>query len=319
MFGIRDAFLVITRLVRPINDLVKRTLSSKLTNEVDELISSLRSSTGFIKKPIITVLYDRAQSPIFDVDVVTRTTEESSPIHVHTSHISENEDESSDMEHDRVDLTDSPITMGTPQSPQSRPFNIETHKYIEYVGGVRIVDYEKLGKYGKLKGYEINQQEPDNEITESDCESESEENIEYKDAITEFEKNISDDDENANENLEERQIRYKNKFESLVKEHDAKRLRLNESEDNDEMIESNEFDENTNTEPIGKQLKSLRIGHDIKSMKMKGQIIFDSGASTCATSDITLLRHIMYGQGTKATPAFRPVWLPQGLLPHSAD
>ena len=36
MFGIRDAFLVISRLVRPINDLVKRTLSSKLTNEIDE-------------------------------------------------------------------------------------------------------------------------------------------------------------------------------------------------------------------------------------------------------------------------------------------
>ena len=49
MFGIRDAFLVISRLVRPIDDLVKRTLSSKLTSEVDELINSLRSSTGYVK------------------------------------------------------------------------------------------------------------------------------------------------------------------------------------------------------------------------------------------------------------------------------
>ena len=39
---------------------------------------------------------------------------------------------------------------------------------------------------------------------------------------------------------------------------------------------------------------------------MQGQIIFDSGASTCATSDPTLLRHIIYGQGIKATPAFGP-------------
>ena len=133
MFGIRDAFLVISRLVRPINDLVKRTLSSKLRHTVDELMNSLRSSTGFIKKPIITVLYDRAQSPIFDVDVVTRTTEELSPIYVHTSDISENEAESSDMSHDGVDLPDSPMTVGTTQSSQ---FNIETPKYIEYVGGV---------------------------------------------------------------------------------------------------------------------------------------------------------------------------------------
>ena len=187
MFGIRDAFLVIWRLVRPINDLVKRTLSSKLTNEKDEIIYSLQSSTGLVKKPLITVLYDRAQSPIFDVDVVTRTTEKLSPIYVHTSDISENEAESSDMSYDRVDLPDSPRTVGTPQSP---PFNIETPKYIEYVGGVRIVDYDQLGKYRKLKGYDMNQPEPDS-INES--ENESEENVVYKDAITEFEKDISDD------------------------------------------------------------------------------------------------------------------------------
>ena len=72
------------------------------------------------------------------------------------------------------------------------------------------------------------------------------------------------------------------------------------------MSESNEINVNTNIEPIEKQLKSLRIGHYIKSMKMQGQILLDSGASTCATSDPTLLRHIIYGQGIKATPAFGP-------------
>ena len=61
--------------------------------------------------------------------------------------------------------------------------------------------------------------------------------------------------------MEERQIRYKNKFESLVKEHDARISKLNESEDNDKMSESNEINENTNIEPIEKQFKSLRIGH----------------------------------------------------------
>ena len=235
--------------------MVKRTLSSKLTNDVDELIYSFQSSTGFVKKPIITVLYDRAQSPIFDVDVVTRTTEELSPIYVHTSDISENDAQLSDMSYDRVDLPDSPMTVDSTQSSQ---FNIETTKYIEYVGGVRIVDYDQLGKYRKLKGYEVNQPEPepDNNINEG------EENVVYKDAITEFEKDISDDDENANENLEERRIRYKNKFESLMKEPDAKSLILNET-DNDKMIESNEINENTNIEPIEKQLKSQSKESDI--------------------------------------------------------
>ena len=147
MFGIRDAFLVISRLVRPINDSVKRTLSSKLTADVDELVNSHRSATGYVTKSLITVLYDRAQSPIFDVEVVTRTTEELSPIYVHTSDQSENEDESSDMSYDIVDLPDSPMSIDSIKSLQ---FNIETPKYIEYVGGVRIVDYDQLGKYRKL-------------------------------------------------------------------------------------------------------------------------------------------------------------------------
>ena len=106
--------------------------------------------------------------------------------------------------------------------------------------------------------------------------------------------------------MEEKQIRYKNTFKSLIKEHDSKRLKLNESQDNNKLIESNEINENTNIEPIEKQFKSLRIGHHIKSMKLQGQIIFDSGALTCATSDPTLLRHIIYGQGITSTPAFGP-------------
>ena len=126
-------------------------------------------------------MYDRAQSPIFDVDVVTRTTEQMSPIYVQTSDQSENEDESSDMSYDRVEIPDSPISIDSIKSPQ---FNIETPKYIEYVGGVRIVEYDQLGKYRKLKGYDMNQPEPDS-INES--ENEGEKNVVYKDAITEFE------------------------------------------------------------------------------------------------------------------------------------
>ena len=60
------------------------------------------------------------------------------------------------------------------------------------------------------------------------------------------------------------------------------------------MSESNKINDYTSMEPIEKQFKSLRIGHNIKSMEMQGQIIFDSGASTCATSGPTLLRHIIY-------------------------
>ena len=63
------------------------------------------------------------------------------------------------------------------------------------------------------------------------------------------------------------------------------------------MNESNEINESTNIQPIEKKLKSLRIHHNIKSMKMQGQIVFDSGASTCTTSDPTLICHIIYGQG----------------------
>ena len=54
---------------------------------------------------------------------------------------------SSDMSFDRVDLPDSPLSVDSIKSPQ---FNIETPQYIEYVGGVRIVDHEKLSKYRQL-------------------------------------------------------------------------------------------------------------------------------------------------------------------------
>ena len=105
------------------------------------------------------------------------------------------------MSYDRVDIPDSPLSIDSVKSPQ---FNIETPQYIEYVGGVRIVDYEKLGKYRKLKGYNMDQPEPDPEV-DSEINEELEPVV-YKDAITEFEKDISDDDdENANENLEKRQ------------------------------------------------------------------------------------------------------------------
>ena len=195
MFGIREAFLVISRLVRPINELVKRTLSSKLTADVDEFVNSHRSATGFVTKPLITVLYDSAQSPVFDVDVVTRTTEELSPIYVHTSDQSDNENDSSDMSYDRVDLPDSPISIDSIKSPQ---FNIETPKYIEYVGGVKIVDYDQLGKNRKLKGCDVNQPEPEPELDSNI--NEGEEHVVYNDAITEFEKDICDDDDDENAN-----------------------------------------------------------------------------------------------------------------------
>ena len=144
-----------------------------------------------------------------------------SPIYVHTLDQSENEDESSDMSYDRVDIPDSPISIDSIKSPQ---FNIETPKYSEYVGGVRIVDYDQLGKYRILKGYDVNQPEPEPEIDSNI--NEGEENVVYKDAITECEKDVSDDDdENANKNLEVRQIRYKI-FESLIKEHDSMNLKM---------------------------------------------------------------------------------------------
>ena len=53
----------------------------------------------------------------------------------------------------------------------------------------------------------------------------------------------------------------------------------------------------------------------VKSMNLKrNQVIFDSGASTCATSDISILRNIVKCDSIKAYPAFgtnqrtRTIW-----------
>ena len=54
-------------------------------------------------------------------------------------------------------------------------------------------------------------------------------------------------------------------------------------------------------------LKVLRTNSHLKAIKQTPhQIIFDSGASTCATSDASLIGNIVYGNGVKATPAFGP-------------
>ena len=54
-------------------------------------------------------------------------------------------------------------------------------------------------------------------------------------------------------------------------------------------------------------LNVLRTNSHLKAIKQTPhQIIFDSGASTCATSDASLIDDIVYGNGVKATPAFGP-------------
>ena len=54
-------------------------------------------------------------------------------------------------------------------------------------------------------------------------------------------------------------------------------------------------------------LNVLRTTSNVKAIKQTPhQIIFDSGASTCATSDASLIDNIVYGNGVKATPAFGP-------------
>ena len=45
----------------------------------------------------------------------------------------------------------------------------------------------------------------------------------------------------------------------------------------------------------------------VKSMNLqRNQVIFDSGASTCATSDKSILRNIVSCDNIKAYPAFGP-------------
>ena len=54
-------------------------------------------------------------------------------------------------------------------------------------------------------------------------------------------------------------------------------------------------------------LLTLQTNCNIKSVQMiNHQIIFDSGASTCATSDVSIIKDIIHGEGVKATPAFGP-------------
>lgn len=72
-----------------------------------------------------------------------------------------------------------------------------------------------------------------------------------------------------------------------------------------EIETQSDIDNEIEMKEMENAFKSLRTFNSVKA-KMTGQIIFDSGASTCATSDPTLLRHIIYGQGIKTTPAFGP-------------
>ena len=52
----------------------------------------------------------------------------------------------------------------------------------------------------------------------------------------------------------------------------------------------------------------------VKSMNLKkNQVIFDSGASTCATSDTSILRNVVNSDSIKAYPAFGPPVQTKGL------
>ena len=63
----------------------------------------------------------------------------------------------------------------------------------------------------------------------------------------------------------------------------------------------------THIESLTDCIKTLQINCNVKSVQMtNNQIIFDSGASTCATSDVSIIKNIIHGEGVKATPAFGP-------------
>ena len=76
----------------------------------------------------------------------------------------------------------------------------------------------------------------------------------------------------------------------------------------------NKFKQNINTlfsslsiSLVNACVRTFQTNCPIKSVKMcNNQIIFDSGASTCATSDVSIIKNIIHGEGVKATPAFGP-------------
>ena len=54
-------------------------------------------------------------------------------------------------------------------------------------------------------------------------------------------------------------------------------------------------------------LNALRTNYHLETIKQTPHlIIFDSGASTCATSDASFTDNVIHGNGVKATPAFGP-------------
>ena len=76
---VRDAFLVIARLVRPVIDTVKRTLCSPLTQIVYEAVIKLQKKRT-PNPPFATGRYTRARSPTIENHHTRRQTEQLPPI-----------------------------------------------------------------------------------------------------------------------------------------------------------------------------------------------------------------------------------------------
>jgi hypothetical protein len=117
--GIKETFLLIARLIKPIKDTVKRTLSSHLTRKADSLLADVapkvdKTRLTPVQEPLLKIIYNRSQSPNLDDDGYENNC-------------------MSDLE------TDQP---GTP--PISPPYTIDTPVYQSPVpqGGRRIIDYE---------------------------------------------------------------------------------------------------------------------------------------------------------------------------------
>ena len=273
MFGIRDAFLVIARLVRPVIDTVKRTLCSPLTQIVYESVIKIQK-TRTPNPPFATGRYTRSRSPTIENHHTRRQTQQLSPI-VAADIDDYGSDGSSVTEYDengkqtnKLDQIQKisgeqlfePITQyeeySGDESPlsQDEQYEIKTPVYIEYIGGTRIVDYENLKRFRHLKGYDVHQKEPDNPYGKnfdptnkfgSDDESENEQSVMGK-SITldqQFMDDVSDEDDNKGEMPEERHLRLKKKLEETINDRERKKLKISENENENEIenVKENEL------------------------------------------------------------------------------
>ena len=221
--GIKETFLLIARLIKPIKDPIKRALSSTLTKKVDECPSVQErpiDGTSFRPRnePLIRVIYSRADFPSLANEPSDQIRHES-----HTSirdfqqydyddsnrqdDTSSGSDSGPESEPSSVVSPSDRVYIPSPIPPPSRPVYRPDPVYESsaLIGERRIIDYDEY-----CKTLTRLQNEKDlNDYFHSDVES-VELSDDEQEVMNKWSKNICDDDENNPETPQERNQRYRN-------------------------------------------------------------------------------------------------------------